>query len=137
MKYLNLLLQVCFFVVLVIVIWSAGPYLETKFMPVYSRFDAVTIEPHDDGTLVKFQYTKLRNCDPQGFSFFEGDIGASFRQIVVQPLATLPNPRPVGEQVSLPYLFRGISPTTFRRNVFGEIYNRCHPLWTTRSVIYP
>lgn len=125
--------------VLFMALFILGPVVETKFFPVYSKFEIVSVEPYGKGqSLATFRFTKYRQCDPQGFAWYSGELGAAFRQLTVKMQAPTDNPapRPLGLQETSPYIIDA-TPDQIRRAVFAEIYNRCHPLWTTRSEIYP
>lgn len=137
MKTIEWLLQFVLFLVIVMVVWYVGPDLESRFRPVYSHFAIDQIYADPDGTRVRFRYTKYRYCDPVGFTFFAGDPNNSFQPLIVEALDGLQPPKPLGNQVSNLYKVRGVTPEQFRMNVFGVISNRCHGLWTTRTVIYP
>lgn len=118
-------------------VFTIAPYLETKFWPAYSRFDIVSVEPYGDGqSKVVFKYTKHRQCEPQGFSWFSGELGAAFRQISIRSLNGPMPPRALGANVSNAYVV-DVKPAVLVNGTFAEIYSRCHPFWTTRSEIYP
>lgn len=116
-----------------------GPSLETRFFPVYSKFEIVKIdETPSGGSRVIFRYYKLRSCAPAGFMWFIGEPGGAFRQIDIlsaRPPGVRVN-RPIGENTSVPYEI-DVPPNELLTRGFATIYNNCHPLWITRSVIYP
>lgn len=116
-----------------------GPSLETKLFPVYSKFEIVKIdETPSGGSRVVFKYFKLRDCQPAGFMWFIGEPGAAFRQVDIlsaRPPGVRVN-RPIGENTSVPYEI-DVPPNELLTRGFATIYNNCHPLWVTRSVIYP
>lgn len=116
-----------------------GKPLETKFFPVYSKFEILSIEPYGvEQSRAVFQFTKYRECDPQGFSWYAGDPAAAFRQIGIrrEGVSDSGGPRPLGTQQSSPFIIDA-TPDQLRGIVFAEIYSRCHFLWTTRTDIYP
>ena len=120
-------------------VFLIGPELETRFWPVYSKFKVQTVEEQPDGTSkVTFEYTKHRWCEPLGFSWFVGEPGAAFRQLRVVPAdpdeSTMV--RPLGRNKSVPYIIDA-TPSQLEGRVYGEIFNRCHPAWSSRTAIYP
>ena len=124
--------------VLVMGVYTIGPWLETKFLPVYSRFEIMQIEPYGEGqTRAIFKFTKYRQCEPQGFAWYTGELGAAFRQLRVKVESTGSVPsRPLGVQMTSPYVIDA-TPAQVKDATFAEIFSTCHPFWTTRSVIYP
>lgn len=125
-----------FTIVLVMVGFMVGPAIETRFFPVYSRFELVAAEENGEGTLAQFRYTKLRECPAQGFAWYIGELGAANRQVPVKPTTRLNAPRSVGEHVTSPYLIEA-ELRQVKGGMRAEIFNRCHPFWVTRTEIYP
>lgn len=134
-RFRDLLLNVMFVFVLIIVARMLGPSLETVFFPVYSKFDPVLIESTEEGVVAQFRYEKLRACPAQGFAWYTGDFGNGGERVSVEPVAQL-TPRTVGEHLTTPYLIRATS-EQLRDDIRAEIFNRCHPFWLTRTEIYP
>lgn len=124
--------------VLISAVFVFGPPLESKLTPVYSKFRIISIEPYGEGqTRAVFEFTKWRQCAPQGFAWYAGNPGAAFRQIDVEIEQQVGGaPRPLGVQQSSPYIL-DVAPEDLTGIVFAEIYSRCHFLWTTRTDIYP
>lgn len=125
--------------VLVVAVLVLGPEVETRINPVYSKFNIASIEEMPDGmSKVVFRYRKERQCDPLGFSWYVGEPGAAFRQLKVTPAdpSDATPVRPLGENTSVPYVIDA-TPEQIRTRVYGEIFNRCHAAWTSRTVIYP
>lgn len=124
--------------VLLIAVFTFGPWLETTFLPVYSKFKIISMEELPDGQAkVVFRFTKLRQCEPQGAAWFFGEPGSAFRQLKVT--VQNPNPtssRPLGTQITYPYVM-DVTVEQLADATFAEIFNRCHPFWLTRSEIYP
>lgn len=112
-----------------------GPAVETRFFPVYSKFVVEEVRVVEGGTMARFRFTKYRECNARGWAWFIGDFGAISRQVEVRPTDD-PIIRPMGESVSNPY-FIAAAPEQVRDQMHAEIYSRCHPLWLTRSVVYP
>lgn len=116
-----------------------GPTLETKFFPVYSKFEILELTAQPEGkTRAVFAYTKLRSCEPVGVNWFMGEPGAAYRQVELMSLnpPTTSSNRPVGFNVTVPYLI-DVTPDVLRHRAFATIYSNCHPFWVTQSRIYP
>lgn len=138
MKVVHFVLNIAVLLIAVMAIFTFGPLLETKFFPVYSKFQLINATASDKGTSAQFMFTKFRNCDPQGWAFFNGELGQAFYQIPVNihggPDVRI---RPLGTQQSYVYEFHNVTPEQLASTVFAEIYSHCHPLWLTRSIVYP
>lgn len=140
MKLLSAFLHVLLFMALAVFIFSVGPLIEERFFPVYSKFTIVEAVNVPGGVRAVFRFTKWRNCDPseRGIAWYHGDEGSGFTQLRTEnlgPPAVLP--RPIGTQRTNPWLFQGIDELDLRSEVFAEVYARCHPLWITRTVVFP
>lgn len=125
--------------ILIMAVFIIGPEVETRFFPVYSTFKVETIEPLPGGqSKVVFEYTKYRWCDPMGFAWYVGEPGGAFRQLKVVPEDPDAGSkiRPLGVNKSVPYIIDA-TPSQLSGRVYGEIYNRCHPAWSSRTLIYP
>lgn len=135
---LNFMLSSVAAMVLYMGVATIGPYLESKVWPAYSRFTIESIEPYGENqSRVVFSYWKYRMCEPQGFAWFAGDLGLSYRQLTMRSDATRATPpRPLGYNLSQPYIV-DVEPNALRDGTFAEIYSRCHPFWVSRSSIYP
>ncbi len=125
-----------FTIVVVMVGFMVGPAVETRFFPVYSRFELIAVQESEGGTIAQFRYWKLRECPAQGFSWYVGELGAANRQVPVTPTTKLNAPRSVGEHITTPYLIEA-EPRQVKGGMRAEIWNRCHPFWLTRTEIYP
>ena len=125
-----------FTIVLVMVGFMVGPAIETRFFPVYSRFELVEATETEGGTIARFQYEKLRECPAQGFAWYIGELGAASRQVPVTPVKRINQPRSVGVHVTTPYLIEA-ELRQVKGGMRAEIFSRCHPFWTTRTEIYP
>lgn len=113
-----------------------GPAIETRFLPVYSRFEVESAEPVEGGTLVSFRFTKYRTCEARGWAWYIGEFGAVSRQVEISPAQAISRNRPLGESVSSPYIMAA-SPDEIRTQMHAEIYSDCGLPWYTRSVVYP
>jgi len=133
----NFILSSVAALVLYMGVFTIGPYVETKLFPAYSKFQLASVEPYGDGqSRVVFGYTKYRQCEPQGFSWFAGELGASYRQLAFRAEGDPGPARPLGANITRHYII-DVRPDVLRDGVFAEIYSRCHPFWVTRSEIYP
>lgn len=134
---LNWLFSILFVMVLVLVVFTVGPMVETKYFPVYSKFTITNAVPTPEGLRVIASFTKFRNCNPQGYAWYLGDFGMGMRQLTtIQHIPYIPVNKPLGTQTTRPFEIKDLRIEDLP-NVSAEIYNRCHPLWITRSVIYP
>ena len=139
LRLLHLLLTTLAGCIIMIGVFVIGPAIETTWFPVYSKFKIISLERYSDTqSLVVFKFTKNRQCEPQGASWFFGEPGAAFRQlrITVQNPSNPSMPRPLGTQTTFPYIIDA-TVEEVANATFAEIYNRCHPFWLTRSEIYP
>lgn len=118
-----------------LVLW-VGPAAETRFFPVYSRFEVVTAEKSPEGTIATFKFTKYRDCEARGWAWYVGEFGAVSRQVEVKPVDGSVPSRKVGPNVSSKHLIAA-DPQQVRDDMYAEIYTRCHPFWLTRSVVRP
>ncbi len=129
---------VTFIVVLMAVmlcLWT-GPAIETRFFPVYSRFEVLTADKTEGGTIATFKFTKYRDCEARGWAWYVGEFGAVARQVEARPVKDISARRPVGVSVSAPYLIDA-EPDQVRGEMQAEILSYCHPFWLTRSVVRP
>lgn len=117
--------------------YIVGPAIETKFFPVYGKFELIDVKSVNGSTVGQFSYEKLRPCEAQGFAWFAGEFGATSRQVEVLPVERRSTTHPVGFHLTVPYVFVGASPEQVKSSMRAEIYNRCHPFWVSRTEIYP
>lgn len=118
-----------------LVLW-VGPAAETRFFPVYSRFDVVSAEPAEGGTIATFKFTKYRDCEARGWAWYIGEFGALARQVEIKNVQGVSKRRKLGPTTSLPYLIAA-EPDQVRSEMHAEILSYCHPLWLSRSVVRP
>lgn len=121
--------------------WAVAPTIETRSFPVYSKFEIVTAEQTPDGVLAVFKFTKHRDCEPRGLSWYLGEIGTSTAVNASAPEGVRPN-RPIGPSTSSPYLLEGITVSDLQTRVIAQLRNQCtifgFPLpWVTVSDVYP
>lgn len=122
-----------------VLLFQVGPFLETTFWPVYSKFEIVEAEEVEGGTMATFSYTKYRDCEPRGAEWFIGVIGVTQRQVKIEVQGRgviRPSVAP-GRHMTSPYLI-DISKQELEQNLYAELYSRCPWIpWVTRTVIYP
>jgi len=137
-------LNVSYYTLLLMVVlptvYTAGPWLETKYWPVFSKFTIVSATEIAPGrTRVVVAFDKNRDCAPAGFGWFSGTRGGPFEELpVIAPMQNTGDAsgRPVGRQLSRPFDV-DVPAAQIAGHVFADIYSRCHPLWVTRSEAYP
>lgn len=137
MRFVHAGLWLLLMMVGILTIWTLGPIVETKYWPVYSKFRVLSVKQTNEGLEFMVRFTKYRNCDPQGYAWFVGDFNTGAHQIPARgigPVGTVH--RPLGTQNAGPFLLRNLTYEDIP-NLYAEIYHHCHPLWITRSVIYP
>lgn len=122
-------------------IWMVGPSLETRFWPVVSKLQVLSVEATPDGfTKVKAGFNKLRDCEYIRIAWYAGDRSRSFEQVPVT-LQRAPGDngspnRPLGYQRAGPWII-GITPAELKQGSFAQLSHRCHPFWTTITEFYP
>lgn len=123
--------------------FALAPTVETKFFPPYSTFHLIEAVDQPGGVLATFEFTKNRDCAPKGLAWYLGEVGDSTSVDTSAPRGTR-SPRPLGEQLSSPYLFAGITKAELETEVIAVIRNQCAfpfteiPLpWVTVSWVYP
>ena len=130
------------FVMAITSFYTIGPWAETAFWPVVTKITVDKIEPGPGGTtMVWVHFTKMRNCDYVGVAWYLGDRKTDFTRITIDanPPGGIPAPtptRPVGLQSAGPWRV-WVAPEFFQSTSFGEVFHRCHPFWTTRSLFHP
>lgn len=120
---------------IMLLLW-VGPAVETRFFPVYSRFQVVSAEPVEGGTVATFRFTKYRDCEARGWAWYIGEFGALARQVEINRVNGTSARRKPGLTVSSPY-FIAATPDQVRNDMQAEILSYCHPFWPSRSVVRP
>lgn len=126
---------------MIFTIYAVGPTLETKFYPVVSKLEIMSIAPNGTGqTEVKAAFRKLRDCEYVGIAWYVGSKTGDFERVSIQlmrdPRDTSSPSRPLGYQRAGPWII-GMSPYDVRNNSFARLTHRCHPFWTTTTDFYP
>lgn len=131
------------FIVASVLAFAIAPTVETKFFAPYSTFKLIEATDQPGGVLATFEFTKHRDCAPKGLAWYLGEVGDSTSVNTTAPRGTRA-PRPLGEQLSSPYLFAGITKADLENEVIAVIRNQCNfpftaiPLpWVTISWVYP
>jgi hypothetical protein len=142
-KFISWILDVTLAAIMLVLVWVLGPEIETRWYPAYSKFTVLDVVPKprkDDPTLmgstITVEFTKYRDCFPQGYAWYSGDLGNTFRQIEVFSRRTPGSAiLPIGRhKVTLDV---NVAPEEFINGISAEIFNRCHIFWVTRSVVLP
>ncbi len=136
-KLLNVMVNLTIVILSILAITVLGPEIETRWFPVYSKFRILKIEPGPEGgSTVTVEFSKFRNCIPQGYAWYNGDFGNNYRQLEVTSRRPNPSPSlPIGRTHST--LDVRITPDEFASGIWAETFSRCHPFWVTRSVVFP
>lgn len=121
--------------------FAAAPFVETRMFPVYSKFHILEATQTPDGVVASFEFEKFRECEPKGLTWFLGEIGISTAVTTSAPEGTR-GPRPLGRNVSSPYLLEGVTIDDLNTQVIAQLRNQCSIFgiqlpWTTISDVYP
>jgi hypothetical protein len=123
-------------------VYTAGPWLETRFFPVVGKLEIESAEPGPmpGTTLVRAAFRKLRNCDYIGIAWFRGTREDGFERVPIilqREPGDLSSPnRPVGYQQAGPWII-GVAPDELRSLSFAELQHRCHSFWVTTTEFWP
>ena len=141
----RVLFEASFYLVLILgfafTFFNMGPYLETRFWPPVSKLNVLSLTPGDDNTSVlDAEFTKRRDCEYLGISWFKALPDGKFERVPVILLrkdgdTSSPN-RPVGTQRAGPWII-GVPPAELRTSSFARLSHRCHPFWLTTTDFYP
>jgi len=118
-----------------------APALETRFWPPVSKLTITSMETTEDGgTAITAYFTKTRDCEFIGISWFHGDPAGEFERVPVILLrkegdTSSPN-RPVGSQSAGPWII-SLPMEEVRDNSFARLYHRCSPFWLTTTDFWP
>lgn len=120
-------------------VWTVGTTREGEWFPVTSRAALISAEPFDGGALVYFQFTKVRECEFIGLSWFKGQPDGVFDRVRINFNGDgddSGSTRPRGTQIAGPW-FIDIPPNELQANSFAIVRHRCHPFWQTSTIFYP
>ncbi len=118
-----------------------GPWAETKFWPPVSKLQILTAHATDaDETEIQAYFTKRRDCEYIGISWFRGAPDGQFERVPIVLLrsegdTSSPN-RPVGTQKAGPWII-SLSSDDLTKRSFARLYHRCNPFWITTTDFYP
>ncbi len=122
------------------IIYTAGPWLETRFWPVVSKLTILQTEMTGPAqTKIWAYFTKMRACDYIGIAWYqiEGD------DVIRVPLQLLREPgdlsspnRPIGSTKAGPWIV-DIPRDLVKSKSYVELQHRCHPFWVTTTEFYP
>lgn len=121
--------------------YSLGPKLETARWPVVSKLKILKVEETPEHwTKIQVSFTKLRDCEYLGVSWYLGARTNMFERVAVvlqrdPPDVGSPN-RPLGTQRAGPWLI-AINEHDFYNRSFALVFHRCHPFWNTITEFYP
>lgn len=129
------------FVSTLYVVFLVGPAIETRLAPVVSKLRVLSLTQDENGmSIVDAEFTKLRDCEYVGISWFVGQPDGNFERVPVILMrrdgdTSSPN-RPTGTQRAGPWII-GVPPAELRNNSFARLAHRCHPFWLTTTDFYP
>lgn len=138
MKALSWVLNLAAVAVFIMALSVLGPMIESRFFPVYAKFKILDMQPTADGkaSVLTIELRKLRDCIPQGYAWYSSDLGSFIQQLnVVSNTRNAAPVLPLGRHVSK-FTIDGIKPADLP-SLYAETFSRCHPLWVTRTVVFP
>ena len=118
-----------------------APAMETRFWPPVSKLTILSMTENENGhTVVDAYFTKIRECEYIGISWFQGDPAGQFERVPILVLrregdTSSPN-RPVGSQKAGPWII-SLPMEQVKGNSFSRLYHRCNPLYVTTTDFYP
>jgi hypothetical protein len=139
------LFEASFYIVMVAgigyTLFTVGPWVETRFFPVVSKLEILSMVDNGDGTTtIETAFRKLRPCDYVGISWYHGDRATQFSRvpvILMRKEGDVSNPnRPLGYQRSGPWVI-GVPIGDLETNSFAELQHTCHEWWTTTTEYFP
>lgn len=124
----------------ILVVWSWGPIVETKFWPAVSKLVVDKTEWNGtESTKIWVHFTKLRNCEFVGITWYKGKATGEFTRVAVVTRSpnddSNPN-RATGTQAAGPWTI-ALNPVDLRTDSFAQLLHRCHPFWTTTTDFFP
>ncbi len=122
------------------IIYTVGPWLETKYWPVVSKLTILQMETvNERQTKIWAYFTKMRACEYVGIAWnkIEG------KDLVRVPLQLLRDPddvsspnRPIGSTKAGPWIV-DIPIDLVKANSYVELQHRCHFAWLSITEFYP
>lgn len=135
----------CVVAIVLAMLWTTltiGPHLEARYFPVASRLQITAMEDTGRGTTrVWASFTKLRDCEFLGLSWYRGSRAGGFERVHV---ALQPRPdgdlsgltRPLGWQFAGPWEV-GMPANEIPDGSFARLAHRCHIFWVSMTEFYP
>jgi len=126
---------------LIFTVFAVGPALETRYWPVVSKVEIISIEAGvGDTTIVRAAFRKLRDCEYVGTAWYEGTRPDNFERVSMtvlrEPGDTSSPSRPVGQQKAGPWVI-GMPLDSLLNKSFAQLTHRCHPFWMTTTNFFP
>jgi hypothetical protein len=118
-----------------------GPWIETRYFPPVSKLTILAMHDDADGNAVIDAYfTKQRDCEYIGISWFRGQPSGDFERVPVilqrrDGDTSSPN-RPVGSQRAGPWIV-GVPSVDIPKDSFARLHHRCNPFWVSTTDFYP
>lgn len=125
----------------VFIFYTVGPSIETRFFPVVSKLQILSIKAVDaDHTEIRAGFRKLRNCEYLGIAWYVGTRPDDIERVAVAVMrdrndTSDPN-RPVGYHKAGPWIVT-LPLDDVEKRSFAQLAHRCHPFWTTITEFYP
>lgn len=129
------------FVATVQTLLIVAPAIETRWFPPVSKLTILDMRETEDGrTAIDAYFTKLRQCEYVGISWYAGKPEGPFERVPVVLLraeddTSSPN-RPVGSQRAGPWIV-SLAPEEVQNNSFVRLSHRCGWPWLTTTDFYP
>jgi hypothetical protein len=129
------------FVMTLFTVFAAGPLIETRFWPPVSKLQILSMTATTDGrTIIRADFTKLRDCEYVGIAWYRGTRDGNFERVPVilqrEPGDQSSPDRPLGRQTAGPWII-AVPLDEIRTNSFAELFHHCHPFWMTRTEFFP
>lgn len=126
-----------------VTIWSVGPSIEARFLPVATKLNVHQMVSDPAGTKIESaSFVKLRDCQFHGIAWFHILGGNQVVQVPVISMQQQPGAlpgfynRPTGSNVVGPW-FIGLKLREVVYHSFARVEHRCHPFWITNTPFYP
>lgn len=117
-------------IMLVFPMWPVFSNIEGSLFPVTTKLQYVKETPTDTGTLVYVSFSKKRECEFIGLNIYQDSVRLALKFLDQDDSDSS---RPVGDQIAGPWLIG----TYDVKDTVVTVRHKCHPLWTTRTIMYP
>lgn len=127
---------------MVSIIWTAGPWIETKYFPVVDKLHISDVQPGPYPGSIQFtaEFVKLRACEYLGLGWYHEENGGQpsrVNTILLRNLTDSDGPtRPPGYTKTGPWIVY-MTEDELLHHSFAVLYHRCNPLWVTTTEFYP